>query len=87
MPASWSRKDERQYGHIVQSCRAGSRKSLKTCKRIGAATVNKRRSAEGRTLSGGLPAQSDFTPRFVFKAHPVLWMGLSGALGYLLARA
>ena len=47
MPAAWSRKDERQYEHIVSSCT----RSKKTCKRIAAATVNKRRAAEGRTLS------------------------------------
>lgn len=47
MPAAWSRKDERQYEHIVSSCT----RSKKTCKRVAAATVNKRRSAEGRTLS------------------------------------
>lgn len=52
MPASWSEKDERQYKHIVQSCRTGKKKrSAKVCKRIAAATVNKTRAEEGRTLS------------------------------------
>jgi hypothetical protein len=46
VPASWSRKDERQYEHIVSSCTRPS----KICKRIAAATVNKRRSTEGRGL-------------------------------------
>lgn len=48
MPAAWSRKDERQYKHIVSSCT----RSRKVCKRIAAATVNKQRRLEGRTLSG-----------------------------------
>lgn len=48
---AWSKKDERQYAHILTSCRARGR-GLQTCKRIAAATVNKRRSAEGRTLGG-----------------------------------
>jgi rubrerythrin len=53
MPAAWSRKDERQYEHILRSCRrTDRRRSPKTCKRIAAATVNKQRRAEGRTLSG-----------------------------------
>jgi hypothetical protein len=46
MPTStWKPRDERQYRAIVKNCRSG----LKTCKRIAAATVNKRR---GRGLSG-----------------------------------
>lgn len=36
------------YSHILGSCKRGK----KTCKRIAAATVNKRRRREGRTLSG-----------------------------------
>jgi len=51
MPAYWSRKDERQYQHILRSCR-GRRGGDKRCRRIAAATVNKRRRYEGRTLSG-----------------------------------
>lgn len=53
MPAAWSRKDERQYEHILSSCRQGDRRrSLRTCKRMAAATVNKQRRREGRTLGG-----------------------------------
>ena len=48
---AWSKKDERQYAHILTSCASRGR-GLQTCKRIAAATVNKRRSAEGRTLGG-----------------------------------
>jgi len=48
MPAAWSRKDERQYKAIVKSC--VRRRGVKVCKRIAAATVNKRRRAEGRTF-------------------------------------
>lgn len=46
MPTAWSPKDERQYKHIVKSCRRGK----KACKRIAASTVNKRRREQGRTL-------------------------------------
>jgi hypothetical protein len=53
VPAAWSKKDERQYKHVLQSCRrTDKRRSLKTCKRIAASTVNKQRRQEGRTLSG-----------------------------------
>jgi hypothetical protein len=45
---SWSDKDERQYEHIKSSERRHGR-STKVAKRIAAATVNKTRSAEGRT--------------------------------------
>lgn len=48
MPKAWSNKDERQYEHVKQSESARGR-SPKTAKRIAAATVNKQRSAEGRT--------------------------------------
>ena len=48
MPVAWSPKDERQYKAIVRNCS----RSRKICKRIAAATVNKRRRIEGRTLSG-----------------------------------
>ncbi len=52
MPESWSNKDERQYEHIKESA-AKKGRSSKTAKRIAAATVNKQRSSEGRTKSGG----------------------------------
>ena len=48
MPSSWSKKDERQYEHIKASEKKEGR-SLKRSKEIAAATVNKRRSKEGRT--------------------------------------
>ena len=48
MPQAWSAKDERQYEHIKQSEKKEGR-SMKRAKEIAAATVNKRRSAEGRT--------------------------------------
>jgi hypothetical protein len=48
MPARWTDKDERQYEHIKASARQQGR-SAKRSKAIAAATVNKRRSAEGRT--------------------------------------
>ena len=48
MPKAWSDKDERQYEHIKES--EGKRgRSAKRAKAIAAATVNKKRSAEGRT--------------------------------------
>lgn len=46
---TWSPKRERQYEHILEQCIEHGRRSLKTCKRIAAATVNKTRSAKGET--------------------------------------
>jgi hypothetical protein len=51
MPKAWSGKDERQYEHIKESEDKTGRSS-KRAKQIAAATVNKRRSQEGRTKSG-----------------------------------
>jgi hypothetical protein len=48
MPKAWSAKDERQYEHIKDSEGRRGRGS-KRAKAIAAATVNKRRSEEGRT--------------------------------------
>jgi hypothetical protein len=48
MPRAWSAKDERQYEHIKKSALQRGR-STKRAKQIAAATVNKQRSAEGRT--------------------------------------
>ena len=48
MPKAWSNKDERQYEHIKESSKERGR-STRTAKRIAAATVNKKRSEEGRT--------------------------------------
>ena len=48
MPQAWSNKDERQYEHIKDS-ESKQGRSAKRAKQIAAATVNKRRSAEGRT--------------------------------------
>ena len=56
MPASWSRKDERQYGHILRSCRSRGQYGAKRCKSIAAATVNTARQREGRTLGYWDPA-------------------------------
>jgi len=50
MPQAWSAKDERQYEHIKDSEKKEGR-SAKRAKQIAAATVNKRRKAEGRTKS------------------------------------
>ena len=50
MPAQWTDKDERQYEHIKDSERKEGR-STKRAKQIAAATVNKRRSAQGRTAA------------------------------------
>lgn len=49
MPRQWTEKDERQYEHIRQSERSGQGRSEKRAKQIAAATVNKRRTKEGRT--------------------------------------
>ena len=48
MPQAWSAKDERQYEHIKDSEKKEGR-SAKRAKQIAAATVNKRRTSEGRT--------------------------------------
>ena len=48
MPQAWSSKDERQYEHIKDS-EAKEGRSPKRAKQIAAATVNKQRTAEGRT--------------------------------------
>jgi hypothetical protein len=51
MPKVWTAKDERMYKHIVKSC-SKKRRNKRLCKRIAAATVNKLRKRQGRTLSG-----------------------------------
>ena len=48
MPKAWTAKDERQYEHIKESASEQGR-SPRRAKAIAAATVNKRRSEEGRT--------------------------------------
>ena len=50
MPARWTAKDERQYEHIKESEREEGR-PMKRAKQIAAATVNKRRSSQGRTAA------------------------------------
>lgn len=52
MPAAWSKKDERQYKAIKKSCLSRDRRRTRSCTRMAAATVNKQRRKEGRTLSG-----------------------------------
>jgi hypothetical protein len=51
MPRGGTAKDERQYEHIKDSAKK-SGKSTKRAKQIAAATVNKKRSSEGRTKKG-----------------------------------
>ncbi|MEE8385940.1 MAG: hypothetical protein V3S01_08485 [Dehalococcoidia bacterium] len=55
MPASWTAKDERQYGHILTSCRKRGHYGVRRCKTIAAATVNKGR-AKRRGLGYWTPA-------------------------------
>ena len=50
MPSVWSKKDERMYAAIKKSCLQSDSRRTKTCPRIAASTVNKRRREEGRTL-------------------------------------
>lgn len=52
MPATWSKKDERQYEHIVDSSKDRG-KSTKKAKEIAARTVNKQRRQDGRTPNKG----------------------------------
>lgn len=56
---TWSPKRERQYTHIVASCLARGKRSVKVCKRIAAATVNatRRRKGELKGLAGRLSAR------------------------------
>jgi hypothetical protein len=46
VPKEWSDKDEREYEHVKASERG---RGEKRAKQIAAATVNKKRSQEGRT--------------------------------------
>ena len=57
MPKAWSNKDERQYEHIKDSAK-GEGRSTARAKQIAAATVNKQRSAEGRTKTSSKKAGS-----------------------------
>lgn len=77
MPKAWSPKDERQYGHIVHFCMRRHRPGFNSvvCKRVAAATVNKRRRAEGRTLSGVDPSRLSL-------ARPLVLGGLAAYLLY-----
>jgi len=52
MPAYWSPKDERMYKAIKASCLAQDARRTRACPRMAAATVNKQRRKESRTLSG-----------------------------------
>lgn len=52
MPATWSTKDERQYRAIKASCLRRDARRTRICPRMAAATVNKQRRKEGRTLDG-----------------------------------
>jgi hypothetical protein len=52
VPAAWSAKDERKYKAIRKSCLAQDGRRTRACTRIAAATVNRDRKREGRTLSG-----------------------------------
>lgn len=52
---AWTKKDERKYEAIFESCRFGSRpRAEKTCKRIAAATVNRDRALRGLAAPEGL---------------------------------
>jgi hypothetical protein len=51
MPAAWSAKDERMYRAIKASCLKRDARRTRACPRIAAATVNKQRRKEERTLS------------------------------------
>lgn len=58
MPEAWSDKDERQYQAIREEClirRGKGRKAVAECERMAAATVNKTRRKEGRTLGKAAP--------------------------------
>jgi hypothetical protein len=54
---SWTKKDERKYEKILDSCklerRKGKKRTVATCKRIAAATVNRDRKVRLGSTSGG----------------------------------
>jgi hypothetical protein len=84
MPVAWSVKDERQYKHILSSCkRTDRRRSLRTCKRIAAATVNKQRRREGRTLGETTISEKLMEPRFFLPIS----IAIGSALYILTSRA
>jgi hypothetical protein len=69
MPSYWTPKQERQYGHIKQSCIQrkcrtvrGKKQCVRTCTRMAAATTNKFR---GR----GLGSKDLFDPRPRYTGH------------------
>jgi hypothetical protein len=84
MPAAWSKKDERQYKHILKGCRkTDGRRALRTCKRIAASTVNKQRTAESRTLSG-----FDASKKVILNQGTALAAAIGiFAVGYAIARS
>jgi hypothetical protein len=51
MPQSWTKKDERQYKHVLESEKEKGGRSAKRAKEIAARTVNKNRKKEGRTAT------------------------------------
>lgn len=48
---TWTPQRERQYEHILETCL--ERRSLATCQRIAAATVNKTRALKGESATVG----------------------------------
>jgi len=77
MPSSWSKKDERMYEAIKKSCLAKDKRKTKSCTRMAAATVNKRRKKEGRTL-GDLTLRPTGQPHNVHLLTGYPWVdGLS----------
>jgi hypothetical protein len=57
---AWSAKRERQYEHIKESERKEGR-SLKTAKRIAAATVNKERARHGESKTASRSSTRDIS--------------------------
>ena len=51
--AAWSKKRERQYEHILQSCVSKGARKLAVCRTIAAATVNKQRAVSGESVTVG----------------------------------
>lgn len=73
MPAAWSAKDERMYRAVKASCLKKDARRTRICPRMAAATVNKQRRAEGRTLS-------ELDQTLVFGKGFPIWLTL-GILG------
>lgn len=67
---AWSPKDERQYRHVRSSCmKSKGPGHASVCTKIAAATVNKLRAVQGRTLTFGRHCPRGAVPLRGSKTH------------------